>query len=142
MDNRTKLHIIGDGSILKTLKKRYENENSVIFHGAKTHEEIGCIIKECGFYVSCSPREGMSLSLLEAMSADLIPIVTDIASQNYIKSNINISLLDVDSDNANEIFTNNLKLTLIEKNLHHNNIKNHVRQNEGTSWEDFWKAIL
>jgi alpha-1,3-mannosyltransferase len=75
-----KLHIVGpawDVSLeeLRHAAQKHDVADDVILHGAKTPEEMGEIAKECGYFVSASSFEGFGMSMLEAMSAGLIPFV-------------------------------------------------------------------
>ena len=79
------LHVIGDGDLLAEMKQRHAHVGSyIVFHGALPHAEISRIASECRYYVSFSDREGLSLSLLEAMDGGLIPLVTDLPSQQFV----------------------------------------------------------
>lgn len=78
--------IVGYGSKEKELIKLSNDlglSKLVSFVGKKSREEISKLLKENCIYVSASYSDGTSLSLLEAMSSGLFPIVSEISSNKY-----------------------------------------------------------
>ncbi|MEW6295728.1 MAG: glycosyltransferase family 4 protein [Candidatus Diapherotrites archaeon] len=87
-----KLVIVGEdwGALKKgltELRNQLGLEKEVKFLGGKTDKEIRKIYSEGDFLVSASAYEGFGLSVLEGMTAGLIPIVNNIGSFNYIIKN-------------------------------------------------------
>ena len=59
-------------------------EDRVIMTGLIPRDEVFRQLNECGIYVSASLVEGMPVSVLEAMSAGLIPVISDIAPHKEV----------------------------------------------------------
>jgi glycosyltransferase involved in cell wall biosynthesis len=78
--NDTKLVIIGVGDLYKKLIKKYKDERIIFTGFIDTDEERIDIIRSCQVIAFSSRAEGMPLSLLEAMSCGLLPIVTDVGA--------------------------------------------------------------
>ncbi|MCD6569589.1 MAG: glycosyltransferase [Deltaproteobacteria bacterium] len=80
--------IAGAGSqeeYLKGLVKDLGVGQSVEFPGAIPNEYVAGLMKEAKVYVSTATADGTSVSLLEAMAAGLIPVVSDIdANRSWI----------------------------------------------------------
>ena len=79
----TKFLIAGDGSEKENLKSEVENLNlgsSVRFLGGISHNEMPNLLAQSDIYVSTSPYDGTSVSLLEALASGIFPVVTDIPS--------------------------------------------------------------
>lgn len=92
------LHLIGDGQLHSKLKKI--NIPNVIVHGSLSQNLIKKIIKDnCRFYISLSLREGHSLSLLEALSCGLIPLVINIPTQQFIMKDYGFELINSSLNN-------------------------------------------
>jgi glycosyltransferase involved in cell wall biosynthesis len=73
--------IVGDGSLLDTLKQRVNAvglDGRVSFTGKVHNDELLEILRRHNVYLSASLWDGTSLSLLEAMAMGLFPIVSDI----------------------------------------------------------------
>jgi len=73
------LHLIGDGPEQPRLIRLVEDldlAKSVVFHGEQ--QDIPSFLSESGFYVSSSVTEGISLTILEAMSVGLPVVATDV----------------------------------------------------------------
>ena len=85
---KVKFFIAGDGPERKKLEREVENLNlstSVKFLGKISHKEMPNLLAQSDIYVSTSPYDGTSVSLLEAMAAGAFPIVTDIpANREWI----------------------------------------------------------
>ena len=75
----------GDGSLLNEMKDSVNSlrmDNNVSFLGKVSHDDLPAILAEHDIYLSASLWDGTSLSLLEAMSVGLFPIVSDIKSNS------------------------------------------------------------
>jgi glycosyltransferase involved in cell wall biosynthesis len=79
----TRFFIAGDGSEKKYLESEVEHLNvstSVQFLGRVAHQEMPNLLSQSDIYVSTSPYDGTSVSLLEALASGAFPVVTDIPS--------------------------------------------------------------
>jgi len=132
-----KLHIIGDGSLLVKLKKRFDQRN-IIFHGPKTHQEIEKVVKLCAFYISFSPREGKSLSLQEALSTGLIPIVTNIPSQSYLNSELGLRIIEPNLENCEDVLSFYNESNIEVRSALGERVKAYNEENPGTHWKASW----
>jgi alpha-1,3-mannosyltransferase len=79
------LHLMGrdwDG-LLPQMRERIETlqrEDSITIHERPADTEIAEVMAQSSFFVSASRYEGFGLTLVEAMSAGLIPVVSEIPS--------------------------------------------------------------
>tara|TARA_B100000519_G_C14206756_1_gene420721 strand:+ start:92 stop:1006 length:915 start_codon:yes stop_codon:yes gene_type:complete len=135
------LHIVGDGKILKTLKKKFTEKN-IIFYGPKTHQEIEQIIPLCAFYISLSPREGKSLSLQEALSTGLIPIVTNIPSQSFLNSHLGLQLIEPNLENSGEVLSFYNESCEKERNRLGKKIKEYNEKQSSDNWKASWLKLI
>jgi len=82
------LTIAGDGGEKTRLVERAGTSTAVArirFIGDVTHDRMPALLREHHIYVSTSPADTTSVSLLEAMAVGLFPIVTDIpANREWI----------------------------------------------------------
>jgi glycosyltransferase involved in cell wall biosynthesis len=82
------LTVAGDGSQRDRLAARARSSTAaagITFVGAVDHARMPALLREHHLYVSTSPADTTSVSLLEAMAAGLFPIVTDIpANREWI----------------------------------------------------------
>ncbi len=67
--------ILGDGPLKEDLLVQWSNKNNVFF-GQPTDDELGAILAESDLFISLSEFEGYGISLLEALSNGLVPIIT------------------------------------------------------------------
>lgn len=85
---RPRTLVVGTGSQTHSLKKLcYESglNDQVRFEGLVAPSQMPALLSRARIYVSCSTTDGASISLLEAMSCGLIPVVTDIqANQAWV----------------------------------------------------------
>ncbi len=73
------IKIVGDGPQLKILREKYKSKNKFItFYGYLKHSEINNFYANSEYFINLSSSEGMSNSLIEAMSYGCKCIVTDI----------------------------------------------------------------
>lgn len=75
-----KFHIIGPewDVTIDSLKQTAANEgvaNDVMFHGAASSEQMREVARSCGYFMSGSSFEGFGMSMLEATSVGLVPLV-------------------------------------------------------------------
>jgi L-malate glycosyltransferase len=79
-----RLVVLGSGTETAALKERARSrglsENDVVFPGRAEPARLAGLLAAAGAYVSTSPVEGTSVSLLEAMACGALPLVTDIPS--------------------------------------------------------------
>ncbi|MBW2058260.1 MAG: glycosyltransferase [Deltaproteobacteria bacterium] len=96
--------IAGDGRARPALEARVERRGLapwVRFLGAVDHEQMPALLESSHIYVSTSPSDGTSLSLLEAMACGLFPVVTDIpANREWIEEGVNGFLVPPDDEIA------------------------------------------
>ena len=69
---------------IKELARTEGVEGRVFMTGLIPRDEVFRQLNECGIYVSASLVEGMPVSVLEAMSMGLIPILSDIAPHEEV----------------------------------------------------------
>jgi len=75
--------IAGNGSEKEILRKAVEDlnvSNSVQFLGQVPHKDMPGLLAHSDIFVSTSPYDGTSVSLLEALACGTFPVVTDIPS--------------------------------------------------------------
>jgi glycosyltransferase involved in cell wall biosynthesis len=84
----TKFLIAGGGSEKENLRRELENLSlnaSVQFLGQVPHKDMPKLLAQGDIYVSTSPYDGTSVSLLEALASGAFPVVTDIpANREWI----------------------------------------------------------
>lgn len=88
-ESGAKFIIIGGGSLdghLQNLAAELGVSDSITFTGRIDNSEIPSYMEKSKIYVSTSLADGTSVSLLEALAAGLIPVVTDIdANKPFVK---------------------------------------------------------
>jgi glycosyltransferase involved in cell wall biosynthesis len=94
---------IGNGPELNTLKSVW-GENSALFLSPDTNEEVLQIASECDLFVLPTRFEGSPVSLLEAMSVGLVPLISDLPGgiQDIVNEQIGYRIKTSD----NELFAN------------------------------------
>ncbi|EME7167529.1 glycosyltransferase family 4 protein [Enterococcus hirae] len=106
---------IGDGSELPYLKlqlKESTNEdqyNRIKFLGRLPVEKVGKYLSISDVFVNTSLTEGMSISLLEAMSFGVIPVVTDVGGNRDVIKDHNNGVL-VETKNETMLYNNLLDI--------------------------------
>ena len=82
------LDILGNGIERKVFQKiTAENKlnKQIIFHGNVEHTHIHRYYQDAHIYVTTSPTDGVSISLLEAMACGCYPVLPDNSSNRYIE---------------------------------------------------------
>lgn len=72
--------LIGDGPQLPETKNKLSDLPSVHFTGALPYDKARAALHHHDVFFLCSDYEGLPLSMLEAMSAGLVPVVSDLPS--------------------------------------------------------------
>lgn len=94
--------VIGpDGGHLDLLQRKVRELgiNRVDFLGSMDRSDIFRFAGECSFYLQTSRREGMAMSVVEAMQVGLVPIVTPVGEiGTYCVDGYNAILVDDDED--------------------------------------------
>ncbi|MDP3936533.1 MAG: glycosyltransferase [Deltaproteobacteria bacterium] len=87
--NRLRTVIAGEGAEAEPLAQlawSLQLEDEVAFTGSLDEDGVAGALREADLYVSTSPTDGASLSLLEAMATGLLPIAPDIpANREWIR---------------------------------------------------------
>lgn len=82
LDTDKKLVIVGDGAIkdqyVQELKKRAQRNKNIIFTGIQSGETLEELFSNAYLFVQSSESEGLSISLLEAMSYGKCALVSNI----------------------------------------------------------------
>jgi len=92
------LDVYGDGTLKDNLE--LESLSNINFYGKIPHEQLIEKYQNYLFYISLSTHEGNSKTILEAMAAGCIVIVSDIPNnREFIVDNINGFLFDLEKNN-------------------------------------------
>jgi len=78
--NDYKLAIVGDGEYENELKELASNHPDIIFTGNQSGSSLTALYAGAGLFVQSSEMEGLSISLLEAMSYALPVLASDISA--------------------------------------------------------------
>lgn len=71
------------------------------FTGFLAHQQLQSTLAAADLYVSCASSDGTSVSMLEAMAAGCVPIVTDLeVNHEWIEHGVNGLMFPVDDDRA------------------------------------------
>jgi glycosyltransferase involved in cell wall biosynthesis len=85
MSPTSKLLIVGDGPLRSSLEPFYDSEYGVIWLGFVASEERRIeILRGADLFILPSLVEGLSLSLLEAMSCGLACLATDVGADGEV----------------------------------------------------------
>ena len=93
------LDIVGDGPARAELERLHQElklEGRVRFLGMRS--DVACLLDEADFFVLSSVSEGISLTLLEAMAADLAIVATDVGGNREVVDHEQTGLLVPPSD--------------------------------------------
>jgi alpha-1,3-mannosyltransferase len=93
-----RLHIVGNDfdNLLAPLQSKIaglSNGEKIKVHVGLSDEDLRAVMKECSFFVSASEYEGFGQTVVEAMSAGLVPIVNRIPSFEKIIGATNVGRL-------------------------------------------------
>lgn len=91
------LHLMGRDwdSLLPQMRERIadlQREDSVTIHENPSNDDIAAVMAQSSFFVSASHYEGFGLTLVEAMSAGLVPVVSKIPTFTSILDGDDVGL--------------------------------------------------
>lgn len=145
-----KIHIAGTGEYSKTLSQRIEEENlqSVIaFVGYIDRKNIPDFWSKQDIMVSCSEREGHSISQSEAMAEGAVPVVTDVSgarddvTDGYNGYVVEVGDIDALADRIQELYLNRDKLEQMGKRAHSTIYERQKNMDQGIFWDDLIKKV-
>ena len=145
VDNGAYLHLIGDGLEREAVNNFAASNDRLVVHGALPHEAIATVASKCSYYISLSRQEGRSLSLLEAMGGGLLPIITDIPSQAFLKNIEGALILNDDGSISDQIkcFFSNIDNVADDKREQlRTTMRALVKAQFYDSWLTFWEAEI
>ncbi len=92
------LHIVGPSwdvsiEILVQRAKDRGAAHRIKFYGGTTSQKVKEIVSQCGYFLSASSYEGFGMSMLEAMSAGLIPYVQPNEAFKELVQNAGVGML-------------------------------------------------
>lgn len=111
-------HIVGSGKSLNDLQISFNaTSDRIKYHGYMSNELLRGIYQQANLFINCSDKEGLPVSLVEAMKHGLIPIVNswDGSANDLIEDSINGFIV---VDNRPEEYVNViLKLNALNNSL-------------------------
>lgn len=113
-----RLDIAGDGpekASLEALSLSLGVKDQVAFHGRLGPEQVASLLRDSDLYVSLTPTEGLSSSLLEACACGAFPIVRDIPASRCVVDDASTGLLL--KDGSKEELSNALKEAIAKPEL-------------------------
>lgn len=97
------LHIVGDGEDMGALKEmaaQLDIEEHVIFHGPKYHTELGVFFTQADCFVLSSDSEGWAMVVIEAATAGLPVVMTNVGCAGTVIKNEDSGLVVPAGDEA------------------------------------------
>ena len=140
------LELAGDGDYLTEIKKdikRFNLEDNIIIHGRIDNEKMYEFWSRQDICINLSDFEGRSLTIMEAMSAGAIPVVTNTSGNEDIIQGVNGFVVELeDIDTMSEII---MKLSKQKNEFQKIGIKAHeviVRECNREEYMLFIKGII
>lgn len=120
------LELAGEGDYLPEIKRevrRLELDQTVIIHGRIEHDNMHDFWMRQDICLNLSDFEGRSLSVMEAMGAGAVPIVTDTSGNEDIIEGetgyiVELENIDKMADIIEELSVNREKIKMIGNNAH------------------------
>jgi glycosyltransferase involved in cell wall biosynthesis len=145
----TRLLIVGDGPLFSQTKKQAKDlglEDRVHFTGFQT--DIRPWLNKSRFILLTSESEGLPVAVMEAMSAGLIPLTTDVGNIRdiiiYGETGFYVEKNDIQDFSQKMLFLldmNENKAAIIRKKARDLIIENHSHETSQVMWEKNFKAI-
>lgn len=137
LQTKKKLLIAGENSNTQDysndLKKKAKNNRNIIFAGQRNSDELAVLYKNASLFVQPSETEGLSISLLEAISNGVPVIVSDIEGNKEVVGNLGLIF---ESKNALDL-ANKINFAFYNETLIRNNALVLQKQiEEKYNWKD------
>lgn len=136
--DKFKLHIVGNGPELDSLKQKYQQFKNVIFYGFINDQKLEKILEEIDVFVISSENEGMPTVLIEMILRNIPVIATSIPGNLAILGNHN-NKFNYEVGNLKEL---NLILKkkefFVNKLLYESVVKNFTWENRIKDIEDIY----
>jgi glycosyltransferase involved in cell wall biosynthesis len=141
--DRVRFLIAGQGErkrALEAMVRQSRVETWVRFCGPIDHVEMPGVLKSSHIYVSTSPADGTSVSLLEAMACGLFPIVTDIpANREWIRDGDNGFLFPPGNEG---VLAEKVRIAIDDKSMRERaQAANIDLIRQGASWEEVGRRL-
>lgn len=133
-----KLVIVGDGNFSDSLKKLAADNNNIIFTGQQSGQILGELFSNAALFIQPSEAEGLSISLLEAISYRLPILISDIEANVEVMGPDAFSFANRDVEdlkNKLESFLAGEQDEAIDKNLN-------IVYNDKLKFEYSWDQIV
>ena len=147
------MNIAGAGDYSETLQECIKAEGlqgCIRLEGYIDRSDIPTFWKRQDIMVSCSEREGHSISQSEAMAAGAVPVITDVSgAADDVTDGYNgyiVDIGDVDSlaDRICRLYHNRDMLKQMGQNAHRTIYERQVHMNQAAFWEkllrEVWKS--
>lgn len=141
------MNIAGTGDYSEILMQKIQEQNlqeSVILTGYIDRESISAFWNRQDIMVSCSEREGHSISQCEAMAQGAVPVITDVSgARDDVVDGFNGYVVDVGdmdtlADRIQELYVNRDKLIKMGT-CAHNTIYERQKDNDQA---EFWDQLI
>lgn len=90
------LHIFGSGHSIQNDYSDVGFQKKIVNHGFLDKEKFYQVMKSCDIFISIPTRDGLSLSVLEALYLGLEPILSDVGSYKELFAEVNPYLVNAD----------------------------------------------
>lgn len=144
------MNIAGSGDYSEILMQKIQEENlqeSVILIGYLDRESISAFWNRQDIMVSCSEREGHSISQCEAMAQGVVPVITDVSgARDDVVDGFNGYVVDVDDmntlvDRIQELYVNRNKLTKMGICAHNTIYERQKNKDQAEIWDQLIKKV-
>jgi glycosyltransferase involved in cell wall biosynthesis len=149
MPSDTRLLIVGDGNLASALKPLYGNEHQIQWFGFVGDEQRRIdILRAADGFILPSLVEGLSLSLLEAMSCGVACIATDAGADGEVLENGAGVILDTQGVTTQlksmlPLFRDNPEITdILGKKARQRVLERYTLRNNITSVEQLYAEVL
>ncbi len=105
-----KLVIVGDGDYKEELMKLADKNENIIFTGRQSGEVLNELYSNADLFVQASEAEGLSISLLEAVSYKLAVLISDIDANMEVMGEDSFNFKNKNSDDLKSKLESFLKL--------------------------------
>jgi glycosyltransferase involved in cell wall biosynthesis len=144
LNNNSLLLLLGDGPLMGELKRRCDNEDSIIFGGNILN--VSEYLHASDIFISSSLSEGLPNSVLEAIASGIPVVLSDIPQHaELLEKDNNIGCLypQNDSDGLVSVLHNTFdNLALVKENVKKVNINAFSAKNTSEQYQKIYKSLV